>query len=776
MIGTTISHYRIIERLGQGGMGEVYLAEDVRLHRQVALKLLRQQADGDSEARLFNEARAASALNHPNIAVIYDVEVCDLPEGRVYLLAMEYVPGRTLADLIASSALSFDEILDIGAQAADGLADAHERGVVHRDIKPTNLMVAQGRVKILDFGLARLHPVVAPDAPTWTRDDEHPAGFSGTLYYMSPEQALGQPLDARSDVFSLGVVFYEMLAGRRPFDGNNLVQVADSILHRDPPPLPVRFSDPRFPEMERLVQRMLARSRDERVKDLHDVSTLMNRLRSGVFVAPAGDAGERVAIAGFANLTGHGEDEWLGTGLAETVTAALQEVDGFDVWGRERLRENLRKLGVESGELAVEDATQLGRMLGARWVVSGAFQRLGEQVRVTARVLDVPGERVIRVLKNDGDLNRIFELQDRTVAELTEALRVTALQTREGSDTQVVAAYEALSKGLLNMRADSYEAMERAILLFEKALTLDPHYVRAQIELGAAYEQKGEYLASNDVLEQARATLRRVLDVRPQSGRAWRELGITYLALGRVDEAQECLERALTTHPEDPRVLGGMGRVHFIGRGDFATAAAFYRRAVERDPQAGWYWLQLSHCLALMRELDAAEKTARRAIQLQEGFLSGQQGVHVVGSYMRLGHALFLKKKFRESADAYSSELGFIERLEHALRSRIRIELHMRLGAAWQALGDASRAQSAFDVGLDAFASRRALGADEPLTRYYAAAIHSLRGEIDPALDLLQSALEGPAAFVLARARIEPEWDSIRSDARFARLTALSSS
>jgi len=340
----------------------------------------------------------------------------------------------------------------------------------------------------------------------------------------------------------------------------------------------------------------------------------------------------------------------------------------------------------------------------------------------------------------------------------------------------VVAAYEALSKGLLNMRADSYEAMERAILLFEKALTLDPHYVRAQIELGAAYEQKGEYLASNDVLEQARATLRRVLDVRPQSGRAWRELGITYLALGRVDEAQECLERALTTHPEDPRVLGGMGRVHFIGRGDFATAAAFYRRAVERDPQAGWYWLQLSHCCALMRELDAAEKTARRAIQLQEGFLSGQQGVHVVGSYMRLGHALFLKKKFRESADAYSSELGFTERLEHALRSRIRIELHMRLGAAWQALGDASRAQSAFDVGLDAFASRRALGADEPLTRYYAAAIHSLRGEIDPALDLLQSALEGPAAFVLARARIEPEWDNIRSDARFARLTALSNS
>jgi serine/threonine-protein kinase len=670
--------------------------------------------------------------------------------------------------MIASAALPMDEILGIIAQASDALAEAHERGVVHGDIKPSNLMVAHGRVKILDFGLARVHPVITPDAPTWTAT-QSAAGFAGTLHYMSPEQALGKPLDARSDIFSLGVVFYELLAGRRPFEGANMVQVADAILHRDPPPIAARVSDPRFPEAEDIVMRMLAKRPEDRTSNLAEVAARVNRLRSA---APAIEiTGQpRVALVGFANLTPQGEDDWLGTGLNETVTAALQELDGIEVWGRERLRESLRKLGIESGEPASEDAVELGRMVGASQVIAGAFQRLGEQVRVTARVLEVESGRVLRSVRSDGSMDRIFELQDRIVAELTEGLRLTATETREGGETHVLAAYEALSKGLLNMRADSYEALERAVLFFERALALDPHYIRAQIELGAAYEQKGEYLGSSEVLERARQLLRRLVEAKPRFARAWRELGMTLLALERVEEALDCMQRALYLDPEDPRIIGGMARTYFLGKADFPTAATFYRRVVERDPQAGWFWLQLSHCLALTRELDEAEAAARRAIELQEGFLSGQQGIHVVGSYMRLGHVLYLQKRYRESVDAYSSELSFLERLDHALRSRIRIELHMRLGAAWLANGDKARANAAFDTGLEAFNSRLVLGADEPLTRYYAGAIHALRGEREEALSLLERAAEGKSAFVLARARIEPEWEPVRDDARFARL------
>lgn len=778
MIGTTLSHYRIVERLGQGGMGEVFLAEDQRLHRPVALKLLRQRPGCGQEERerLLHEARAASALNHPNIAVIYDVEDLETPSGHVYLLAMEYVPGKTLSDLAASVSLAVDEILDLIGQVADALAEAHARGVVHRDVKPSNLMVHQGRVKILDFGLAQMHPRVADEAPTLAGEatvalEER---FAGTPYYMSPEQALGRSLDARSDLFSLGVVFYELLAGRRPFDGENFVQVADAVLHRDPPPLPVRFTDPRIPEIEHLVARMLAKEPAARPRDLGEVRAEISRLRAGAapLLAPASGA-LTVAVAGFANITQQAEDEWLGTGLTETVTAALQEIEGLEVWGRERLRESLRRLGVEGGELLPADAMHLGQASGARWVLAGGFQRMGEQVRVTARVVEAASGRVQRAVRRDGRLDAIFELQDRIVADLAAGLRKTVAAAHEGEETQILAAYEALSKGLLNMRADSYESLDRAILFFERALALDPNYIRAQIELGAAFEQKAEYLAAPELLERAASILRRVLESRPRLPRAWRELGMTLLNQGRVDEGIECLSRAHALAPEDARILGGLARGFFIGKGDFARASELFGQALERNPQAGWYWMQLAHCCALLRDFARGEPAARRAIELQEAFVSGQQGIQLVGAYMRLGHLLALEERFREANEMHAKEVAFVEQLDHALRSRIRIELHMRLGASLLGLGERERADAAFAIGLEAFSRRLALGADEPFSRYYAAAIHALRGEKDDAVALLERSARETPAFVLARARIEPEWDGLRGDARFERLVRL---
>jgi tetratricopeptide (TPR) repeat protein len=242
------------------------------------------------------------------------------------------------------------------------------------------------------------------------------------------------------------------------------------------------------------------------------------------------------------------------------------------------------------------------------------------------------------------------------------------------------------------------------------------------------------------------------------------------VAVGRVDEGLESLHRALTLAPDDARGRAGVARGYFIGKADFARAADFYARSLERNPQAGWYWLQVAHCYALLRDFARGEHAARRSIELQEAFTSGQQGVQILGAYMRLGHLLALEGRHEEARQAFSSEIAYVERLDHALRSRVRIELQMRLGSALQAVGERDAAESAFGAALEAFAQRIALGADEPFTRYYAAATHALRGESDEALAVLEGALKSSPAFVAARTRIEPEWDRLRSDPRFERL------
>jgi TolB-like protein/Flp pilus assembly protein TadD len=772
MIGTTVSHYRILERLGKGGMGEVYLAEDTRLHRPVALKmLLAEQCTEGGFAELLHEARAASALNHPNIAVIYEIDQATVEEGELGFIAMELVAGETLAEHVRRETLGLDAVLDLVTQIAQALAAAHERGIVHRDVKPGNVMVSDGgRVKVLDFGLAQRLPRQDATTLTWIEGGEKRSAGTvfGTILYMSPEQALGREVDARSDVFSLGAVFYELLAGRPPFFAESAAETFAGLLHGEPPPLPPT-GDPALPGVEAIVRRMLARDREARYADLGEMLRDLEavRSRSETAPAPAPVAAPSVAVVGFANITRNPEDDWLGTGLAETVTAAMKQVPGLAVISHDRVGEALRRLGAPDGKADERMAVRVGQQLGARWILSGGFQRVGESVRVTAHLGEAATGTVLRTIKVDGRLSEIFALQDRIGDELAAGLRAGLSVQRSGEETTVLAAYEALSKGLLNLRAESYEALDRAILFFERAAALDPTYARAYVELGAAYAQKADYLAAPELLERALQPLRRAIELRPDSPRPWRDTGMALVALGRDQEGFETLERAVALAPQDPSVLAGKARALFLARADFTQAAALFERAVESNPHAGWYWLQLAHCHALLRDLRRGEAAARRAIELQEAFLSGREGAHVVGASMRLGHLAALAGRHGEALDHLQQELAFLQRVEHALRGRIAIELHMRLGSAQLGLGNREAAGAELATAIEAFERRVGMGADDPYTRYYAAGAHALRGDADRALDSLAKAARVRRAFTVERAKIEPEFAALRAEPRF---------
>jgi TolB-like protein/tetratricopeptide (TPR) repeat protein/predicted Ser/Thr protein kinase len=780
MIGETASHYRILEKLGGGGMGEVFLAEDLRLRRRVALKMIRPERRGDEEARqrLVHEAQVASALNHPNIAVIYEIDDLDRQDGRRGFIAMEYVAGPTLAQLGSQGDLPLADVLEIVVQVGEALAEAHDHGVVHRDVKPTNVLMTESRrVKVVDFGVAQFCPVPGNDEETWTRglDQPSPTGFLiGTVAYMSPEQALGKDVDARTDIFSLGVVLYELLAGRQPFTGRNVVETIDAILHRDAPPLP-RLSSPEGLELQRIVRKMMAKDREQRYASMRDVCRELAAVaRADVPRSPAivsTPSAPAVAVMSFANITKDTGDDWLGTGIAETVTADLKAVEGLTVVGRERIYEALKTLALPGGETDEQLATHVGREVGARWVLGGGYQRLGDVVRVTARLTETDTGAVVRTVKIDGRMDGIFELQDRIVRELSVGLRLSLTpENRAEGETQVVDAYEAFSRGMLNFRAESHESMDRAILFFERAVQLDPSYARARLQLGAAYSLKASYLAMPELHERAIANLRLAIELRPSLTAAWRELGGTLVELGRIDEAIEAIQRALSLDPGDAGPYSTMGRALFVGRGQFAEAASWYDKALALNPKAGWAALQLAHCAALLRDFPRGEAAADRAAALQQEILSGKEGILIVGAYMRRGHLRALQGRHAEAVQEFLREQDFVARVDHALRARIAIELHQRLGAAYLGLGDTARAEAAFATALAGWKERLRMGADEPFTRYYAACVYALQGQTEPALANLEKAARTRRAFVVERARIEPEFEGLRGESRFRAL------
>ena len=782
MIGTTIQHYRVDERLGAGGMGEVYRGEDTRLGRPVALKFLPPslKSDPESRARFLNEARAASMLRSPNIAVTYDIG----EEDGADFIVMEYVDGELLSSRVARGALPVREVIEIGIQVADALDEAHSRGIVHRDIKSANLMrTERGLVKVLDFGLAKFVSNVA--AQEVTKPQMTMAGMVvGTVSYMAPEQALGRPIDHRVDLFSLGVVLFELLAGRMPFEGSTPTEIIDRILHEVPPP-PSRYATSVPASLDAIVARALEKDpvfRYQQASDLaHDLRQAGDEL-DGVPLRPssriaaaalAGPVENSVAVMTFSNITREPTDDWIGTGIAETVSSDLKNIHGLTIIGRARVYDALRNLSTDA-HLNDSLAIDIGRRLGATWVVVGGYQRLAGVVRITASFVEVATGQVRRTVKVDGRIDDIFALQDKIVFELSQglnlALKGTEIADIERQETRSVAAYESYARGMMNLRQATRESIDRAIAAFDDATKHDPEYAHAWAALGNAYGLKGSFLGIRDMVNQAIDLERRALAIDPEFSDAHMWLGTGLLELGRIEEAIVEIREALRLDPENGQAFQALARAYWVGKGDFKAAIPMFERAIVLNPEAGYSYLQLSLLLAWEGQLDRAEEISRHAVDLQEQYISGNLGLQIVGAHARLGYVHYLREHYDDALREYEREMAFIGAGDHALRERTLLELNVKIGAVYLRQGRKDDAERHFGRALKSFDARVASGADDPFTRYYVACLHALRGDRDHALEALERVAQKLPALTAARARVDIDLAGLRDEPEFRAL------